>query len=136
MFDTAFKFVKRFVDPGLDGDVRADEPYLYGPLLSSINILSIGGEGSEPEKAGEVIGEGDEKVVVFREGAMDEAGKKVREEKGVPEAAGQRKTHFLDIEKRKTFTFEKGHTYACDFFNPYLDFNGKSQWTVVNRDNS
>src|SRR5271155_4123388 len=41
-FDQAFKIVKWFIDPGLEGDVQADKPYLYGPALSSWNILRIG----------------------------------------------------------------------------------------------
>ena len=37
------------IDPGLDGDVYADEPYLYGPAASSINTIHIGPkqEGNE-----------------------------------------------------------------------------------------
>jgi hypothetical protein len=41
-FNQAFRIVKWFIDPGLEGDVYADNPYLYGPALSSWNILRIG----------------------------------------------------------------------------------------------
>ncbi|OAP62449.1 hypothetical protein AYL99_04652 [Fonsecaea erecta] len=40
-FNQAFRIVKWWIDPGLDGDVYADRPYLYGPALSSWNILRI-----------------------------------------------------------------------------------------------
>ena len=41
-FNAALRLVKWAIDPGLDGDVYADRPFLYGPLLSSINMLRIG----------------------------------------------------------------------------------------------
>ncbi|OCL09044.1 hypothetical protein AOQ84DRAFT_388436, partial [Glonium stellatum] len=47
----------------------------------------------------------------------------VRRELGVPGDAAQRRKFFLQKEKREGFRFEEGRVYACDFFNPYLDFN-------------
>ena len=41
-FNQAFKIVKWFIDPELEGDVYADNPCLYGLALSSWNILRIG----------------------------------------------------------------------------------------------
>ncbi|KAF2794755.1 DUF1769-domain-containing protein [Melanomma pulvis-pyrius CBS 109.77] len=119
LFDKAFSIVKWWIDPGLDGDVYGDKPYLYGALLSSINVLRIGSKpaaaANEPEdKAGE--------AAVFTEGA-DGDGEEVRTELGVPSDARQRQKHFLAEEKRKAFEFEQGREYKCDFFNPYLDFN-------------
>ncbi|KAI9848767.1 MAG: hypothetical protein M1830_007272, partial [Pleopsidium flavum] len=38
-FNTALKIVKWAIDPGLDGDVYADRPHLYGPALSSLNVV-------------------------------------------------------------------------------------------------
>lgn len=38
----ALRIVKWWIDPGLDGDMYADRPYLYGPALSSWNTLHIG----------------------------------------------------------------------------------------------
>ena len=133
LFDKAFGIVKWWIDPGLDGDVYGDKPFLYGPLLSSINVLRIGakGEGAgagagagaverEAEKAGE--------EVVFEEGAEGD-GEVVRRELGVPEEPGARRKFFLQGERREEFVFEEGRVYACDFFNPYLDFNG--EWVVL-----
>lgn len=97
----------------------ADEPYLYGPLLSSINVLRIGKKGAstanETAKADE--------VQVFEEGG-DGDGEEIRQEKLIPAASGQRQKYFLNEQHRKEFEFEEGREYNCDFFNPYLDFNG------------
>lgn len=114
-FNTAFRIVKWVIDPGLDGDVYADKPYLYGPTASSVNILHVGGEGN---KAGyeEDIG------LVFEEGG-DEEGMEIRTAKGVPDTDAARKKHFLNEERRKDWDWEEGKTYGCDFYNPYLDFN-------------
>lgn len=60
---------------------------------------------------------------MFEEGG-DEEGKEIREELGIPETEAARKKHFLNEEKRKEFDWEEGRTYGCDFYNPYLDFNG------------
>ncbi|KAF2814734.1 DUF1769-domain-containing protein [Mytilinidion resinicola] len=128
LFDKALGLVKYWVDPGLDGDVLGDEPYLYGPLLSSINIFRVGGKGEDGKeleedapKAKPKDGKGEEEVV-FEEGA-EEDGHEVRKESGMPNDARQRQKWALQEANRTGFKFEEGRTYACDFFNPYLDFN-------------
>jgi len=127
LFDKALGLVKYWIDPGLDGDVLSDEPYLYGPLLSSINIFRVGGKGEngkEVEEGAEKVKskDGSEEEVVFEEGA-EEDGHEVRKEFGMPKDAKQRQKWALQEENRTRFHFEEGRTYACDFFNPYLDFN-------------
>jgi len=122
-FQQAFNIVKWFVDPGLYGDVHADEPYLYGPLLSSMNVLRIGPkDDAAQERLEETRANNDEEVVILREGA-DGDGQEVREKLGLPSDAAGRKKFFLTEQHLKQFTFEKGREYANDFFNPYLDFN-------------
>jgi hypothetical protein len=123
--------VKWVVDPGLDGDVYADQPYLYGPALSSVNTLHVGASGAsskssdtEDEQDGAGEGEVGEAGMVFEEGGHEE-GLEVRREKGVPDTEAARKKYFLNEENRKAWTWEEGRTYGCDFFNPYLDFNGE-----------
>lgn len=120
-FGKAFKLVKWVIDPGLEGDPYADQPHLYGPALSSINILrvgekksSLGGHAADAAQTadGDVIEEGG-----------DGDGQKIRDDMGVPKEAGARKKFFLDEEKRKQWEFEAGRLYRVDFFNPYLDFN-------------
>jgi hypothetical protein len=113
--------VKWWIDPGLDGDVYGDEPYLYGALLSSINVLNIGGKGDtaaaqdpQEEKEGE--------AVVYEEGAEGD-GHDVRTKHNIPAASAQRQKYFLTEGRRKEYEFEAGREHKCDFFNPYLDFN-------------
>jgi hypothetical protein len=118
LFDKAFGIVKWWIDPGLDGDVQADEPYLYGALLSSINVLRIGEKGGKPK--GDNGSDGD--AVVYTEGAFG-SGEQIRKELHLPSTSAARQKHFLAEQHRKDFVFEAGREYQCDFFNPYLDFN-------------
>ncbi|KAL9095913.1 MAG: hypothetical protein Q9165_001911 [Trypethelium subeluteriae] len=118
-FSTAFNIVKWMIDPGLDGDPYADEPYLYGPLLSSINVLEIGEKEGEKEIENAEEDEDD----ILDEGAVGR-GEEVRQQSGMPDDAKARKKYYLTEANRKNFTFEQGREYKCDFFNPYLDFNG------------
>lgn len=117
-FGTAFKIVKWAIDPGLDGDVYADKPYLYGPLGSSINTLRVGSKnGNETQH----LEKGDAGFV-FSEGG-DGDGEELRKEIGVPESEAARKKWFLNQTNRTTWDFEAGRIHWGDFFNPYLDFN-------------
>ena len=118
-FSTAFNIVKWMIDPGLEGDPYADEPYLYGPLLSSINTLEVGEKEGEQEVENTKEDEDD----VLEEGAIG-SGQEAREKSGMPEDAKARKKYYLTEANRRHFTFEEGREYKCDFFNPYLDFNG------------
>jgi hypothetical protein len=118
LFDKAFGIVKWWIDPGLDGDVYGDEPYLYGALLSSINVLRIGGKGEKTE----ATGSSESNAVVYEEGAFS-SGETIRNDLHLPATSAARQKHFLAEQHRKDFTFEAGREYQCDFFNPYLDFN-------------
>lgn len=120
-FDTAFRIVRWAIDPGLDGDVKADKPYLYGPLLSSINVLRVGDKVEAGSGLESAAGEDDD--AALQEGA-DGSGAAVRERLHIPEQGAKRMKHFLNADRRGEFTFERGRVYRCDFFNPYLDFNG------------
>jgi hypothetical protein len=118
--------VKGWIDPGLYGDPYADEPYLYGPLLSSINVFRIGEKASvdgDKTLAVEAENELDGSGPVIEEGADGEEAESIRDEHGIPEINKARMKHFLQEERRQAFEFEQGRTYSCDFFNPYLDFN-------------
>jgi hypothetical protein len=104
----------------------ADEPYLYGPLLSSVNVLRIGGKESL-DKLTEEMGkmsteEGASQVL--EEGADGEDAEAIRKEKGLPNTGPLRMKYFLNQSHKENFEFEEGRAYACDFFNPYLDFSG------------
>lgn len=118
--------MKWAVDPGLEGDVYADQPYLYGGMGGSVNTLFIGAGGEEGRVTKDDLAEGHEEVgLVFKEGG-DEDGLETREDSGIPETEAGRKKWFLNEANRKDWEWEEGTTYGCDFFNPYLDFNGKS----------
>ncbi|KAL7944881.1 hypothetical protein V8C42DRAFT_323980 [Trichoderma barbatum] len=110
-FNTAMNIVKWWIDPGLDGDAYADKPYLYGPALSSFNVVSVGAGVFDESRGG----------LWFEEGG-DERGKKVREVNGVPKESKPRMKWALSDANKEKWIWEYGQTYGIDFFNPYLDF--------------
>lgn len=119
-FNTALRIVKWLIDPGLDGDIYGDKPYLYGPAVSSINILHVGNQsrnslGDDNEEAG--VG------LIYTEGGCQE-GIMVRKKMNVPDSETLRKKFFLHQNNRANWEWEADREYGCDFFNPYLDFNG------------
>ncbi|KAK3676956.1 hypothetical protein LTR78_003161 [Recurvomyces mirabilis] len=112
-FNTAFKIVKEFIDPGLECDAYADEPWLYGPSLSCWFAFRVGdqvGQQADFPEPG-----------VVKEGG-DGEGQEIRHKIGLPETGDKRRKHFLSAPHREAFTFEKGRVYQGDFYNPYLDF--------------
>lgn len=123
LFDKAFGIVKWWIDPGLEGDVYGDQPYLYGALLSSINVLRIGGKNDDAQTGKEEDKETEEEDAVgYEEGAYG-SGIEIRHAQQIPDRSAARQKFFLTEQNRKNFTFEAGREYQCDFFNPYLDFN-------------
>jgi hypothetical protein len=118
--------VKWVVDPGLDGDVYADKPYLYGPMGSSVNTLFVGGKNGSGKSSGASTPKSNGSMEMdVREGGSSD-GVEYREEKGMPDTEAARKKWFLTEANRKEWEWEAGREYGCDFFNPYLDFNGMS----------
>lgn len=115
-FNTAFKIVKEFIDPGLQCDAYADEPWLYGPSLSCWFAFRL---GEKVEEGQDFPAPSEENVT--REGA-DGSGQEERERLGLPENNEKRRKYFLDAKHREGFVFQKGRCYEADFFNPYLDF--------------
>lgn len=73
---------------------------------------------------------GEDDDAALQEGA-DGSGAAVREGLHIPEQGAKRMKHFLNADRRGEFTFERGRVYRCDFFNPYLDFNGMCARRVV-----
>lgn len=119
-FSAALKVVRWWIDPGLEGDPYADKPYLYGPALSSWNVLHVGDKCVRGEIPKEVRNGAHEQVVI--EGGTG-SGDETRKSLGVPDEAAARKKYFLTAANLKNFTFEKGRLYQSDFGNPYLNFN-------------
>ncbi|KAK5113649.1 hypothetical protein LTR62_003276 [Meristemomyces frigidus] len=124
-FQQAFNIVKWFIDPGLYGDVQADEPYLYGPLLSSMNVWRVGPKDDKAQEKLEEVranASSSEPPAILQEGG-DGDGEANRSQHKIPADAAARKKFFLTEQHLKDFTFESGREYSNDFFNPYLDFN-------------
>ena len=119
---TAFNILKSVIDPGLDGDLYADRPHLYGCALSSFNIIRV---GETIEDGQSLKGPDQAEPKVIEEGG-DGEGLDWRKEKGVPDTASSRKKWFLKKGHPESWEWEAGRIYECDFFNPYLDFNGTS----------
>lgn len=138
-FGTAFRIVKWGIDPGLDGDMYADEPYLYGCALSSFNVINVGestqkGETdqttpAEQRDAGEAKTptsnlpkhEEDNDPIILEGGTG--SGHLWRQDRDVPSTADARKKWALTPTHQAQWTWEAGREYGFDFFNPYLDFN-------------
>ena len=121
-FGTALKIFKYAVDPGTDGDVYADKPYLYGRALGSWNSVWVGGkegvDGGEELRKKRAVMDGDE---VVEEGGNEE-GMEWREEKGVPKDSGGR-MKWGRGNHAEAWEWEAGRRYRADFFNGMLDFN-------------
>jgi Protein of unknown function (DUF1769) len=110
-FNTAMNIVKWWIDPGLEGDAYADNPYLYGPALSSFNAIYVGPGNYDEDRGG----------LWFDEGG-DEAGMEMRSKVGAPESSKERMRWALRKESKEDWLFEQDRTYSFDFFNAYLDF--------------
>ncbi|KAK4197377.1 hypothetical protein QBC40DRAFT_181196 [Triangularia verruculosa] len=110
-FGAAMRIVKWWVDPGIDGDPYADEPYLYGPALSSFNAVTVGSPEEVEEKGGLWVEEGGDREWRERVGLEGE------------EDGKQRQKWALRRENLERWVWEYGREYAVDFFNPYIDFN-------------
>ncbi|PNY23092.1 Uncharacterized protein TCAP_06957 [Tolypocladium capitatum] len=110
-FNTAMNIVRWWIDPGLDGDAYADLPYLYGPALSSFNVLHVGPGEYDEGRGG----------LWFDEGG-DEQGLEARGALGMPADGKARMKWALRDDSKEKWVFAYGQTYGLDFFNPYLDF--------------
>ncbi|KAM3528995.1 hypothetical protein NHJ13051_002141 [Beauveria bassiana] len=108
-FNTALRIVKWWIDPGLDGDAYADKPHLYGPALSSFNVLELGAGQHDEARGGLWFEERGEEATT-------------RKELGLPDKGKARMKWALTDANKDKFVFKYGKTYGFDFFNPYLDF--------------
>ncbi|KAG9187560.1 hypothetical protein G6011_05431 [Alternaria panax] len=120
-FRYAMKIATSILDPGLYSDAYSDEPYLYGPALSSFFAFRIGDRTSEVSAKDQLANLSQETDNVIEEGASG-SGKDVREVLSMPPKWKKRRKHYLNEQALAAFTFEKGRMYHADFFNPHLDF--------------
>lgn len=122
---TAVKIATTVLDPGLYADPFSDEPYLYGPVLSSCFALRIGGKDVEQAVDEQLKRLDEESDGVVEEGASL-SGDSIRSSHSIPESWKARRKFFLDESQLESFTFEEGRLYHADFFNPHLDFSNFS----------
>jgi hypothetical protein len=120
-FRYAMKIATSMLDPGLYSDAYSDEPYLYGPALSSFFAFRVGDRTSEVSARDQLATLSQESDSVIQEGASG-SGKEVRKASFMPSKWKKRRKHYLDEKALSAFTFEKGRMYHADFFNPHLDF--------------
>lgn len=122
---TAVKIATTVLDPGLYADPFSDEPYLYGPMLSSCFTLRVGGKIDEQSADDQLKQLDSENDGVVEEGATL-SGESVRSVQSIPSAWKARRKFFLNQKELEKFTFENGRLYHADFFNPHLDFSNFS----------
>ena len=125
-FGQAFRIVKWWVDPGLDGDVYAEKPYLYGAALSSWNVLRVGEKIVDEErhdiKADFKVPDSENfHEIVVEEGA-DGSGEEARKEGGVPGDSAGRKKFFLTEANKEAFVFQKGRAVPVGLWEPIFGF--------------
>lgn len=120
-FKYAMKIATSMLDPGLYSDPYSDEPYLYGPALSSFFAFNIGEQTSKVSADDQRAELDRQEGGVIEEGATG-SGKPMRDDLGLPTKWKKRRKHYLDAQALTNFTFEKGRMYHADFFNPHLDF--------------
>lgn len=120
-FKYAMKIATSLLDPGLYSDPYSDEPYLYGPALSSFFAFRIGELIESIPADKQIANLNEEGEGVIEEGA-DGSGQTVRNDQQIPSKWKKRRKYFLDAQALSNFTFEKGRMYHADFFNPHLDF--------------
>jgi len=121
LFNVAVRIVKELIDPSIELDAYADEPWLLAPALSSFFAWRIGDkkdidEWGPPDRLPYV-----EEEQPLQEGA-DGSGADVRSKHSIPETADKRRRFFRKQENAAGFVFEAGRLYQGDFFNPYIDF--------------
>ncbi|CDR37783.1 CYFA0S01e17106g1_1 [Cyberlindnera fabianii] len=92
------RLFKTYVDPSVDGDLYAKEPFLYGKALSSFNVVNSN------------IGSDTGNAVIEEDLSIDG-------ELKIPSKSSERQKFFQQLENQKKFTFLAGHTYYFDFFS-------------------
>lgn len=115
----------------MQGDLYAEQPWIYGSVLSSMNVIHVKGPNTP---APSEVGTAEEEVVGETEvegGALEDGDAVMEEDTSaiasvalpIPQTSAGRKKFFLDDAKKREVSFRKGYTYGFDFFGPWLDFN-------------
>ncbi|KAH0610239.1 uncharacterized protein H6S33_011766 [Morchella sextelata] len=121
--------IGKWIDPGLEGDLYEDKPWVWGSVLSSMNVIAVAPPGTSTPQEAEIsdVVQTEMQVPTAAEAwggdtVLEEDMAAAAEPAGIPVAAGARKKFFLERAKRESFTFRKGWRYGLDFFGPWLDF--------------
>lgn len=120
-FRYAMKIATSLLDPGLYSDPYSDQPYLYGPALSSFFAFRIGEKTSTMSPSDQLSQLDQDSASVIEEGAYG-SGAEIRETLNMPSKWKKRRKFYLSAQALADFTFEKDRMYHADFFNPHLDF--------------
>ncbi|EUC27448.1 hypothetical protein COCCADRAFT_111682 [Bipolaris zeicola 26-R-13] len=120
-FKYAMKIATSLLDPGLYSDPYSDQPYLYGPALSSFFAFQIGEKTSVMSPSDQLSQLEQDSANIIEEGAYG-SGAEIRKTLNMPPKWKKRRKFFLDTKALAEFTFEKDRMYHADFFNPHLDF--------------
>lgn len=111
-FSVAFNAFK-WIDPSVDGDVYADQPYLYGRALSSINTIE---KNSSVEAKDDWWYGGANCNYTLVENMCDAEDK---DEKSCKTAV-ERSKYFVSKDNRDKVELDPDHIYTFDFCTPYL----------------
>lgn len=137
--------IAKWLDPAVDADGSSENPYMYSPLVTSINSLAIYPPGA-PElsnvdnqqtdkKAVESLGSKLTKIAIHDEaiGAWQYHTKPVPEasfhlfnsekEKSQIITYEKRKKHFSNLQNRKSVKISPDYIYCMDFYDAYFDLN-------------
>ncbi|KAG0342655.1 hypothetical protein BG000_002862 [Podila horticola] len=132
----AFEFVK-FFDPGVEGDIEGEKPWVLSPLIVTMNTVSVSNRSSRvesrespqnralppwPSRGGEHIVENT--AILFGDNKQgEEASINVDLGPSNPIAtnASKRRSHFSKVENRAKFVYKPDQVFGFDFFNAILD---------------
>ncbi|KAF9388115.1 hypothetical protein CPB97_001566 [Podila verticillata] len=133
----AFEFVK-FFDPGVEGDIEGEKPWVFSPLIVTMNTINVSHlvtDGVDmgaspanrvlppwPSTGGEHIVENT--AILFRE-TKEEGGEAtcvdLTPSNLIATNASKRRSHFSKAEHRTKLMYKPDQVFGLDFFNPILD---------------
>jgi len=122
--NTALNIVKRWIDPGLECDAYADQPWLLGPALSCWFTFFIGDKSTDSASPFPPFSTSSPTSIIEEGGTT--SGLAVRKSLALPDTGPARRKWALIPSQRDSVIFEAGREYRADFFNPYLDFSNFS----------
>ncbi|KAF8943722.1 hypothetical protein BGZ52_011274, partial [Haplosporangium bisporale] len=130
-------FVK-FFDPGVEGDIEGEKPWVFSPLIvtmNTINVSQLVTEGVDigaspanrvlppwPSTGGEHIVENT--TLLFRdtkEGGEETTVEDLAPSNPIATNASKRRSHFSKAEHRTKLMYKTDQVFGLDFFNPILD---------------